>query len=316
MKRMKALLLREYWENKGAFRTTPLIIGGVCIGLMLMAIFTTAHIDNELYTFKEAVRLLAQQPAEFRSTHLYQGMLGISLIFSVVLSFVVFFYLLGALYDDRKDRSILFWKSMPASDIQTVASKLVAAMLILPVMFWLALIITQILMILIASVMVMSVGENPWTLFISVLHPLKAWSMILLSLLASSIWFLPVYGWLLFVSAFAPRIPLLFAVIPPVVFAILQIWIDFLRTFTLDTSLFGIIGKWVANSPAILSAEVRDNGNEIVALGIPLTDTFDHAVTVGNILARLFSVQMLGGLAVAAVFIAGAIWLRQRATDS
>jgi len=162
---------------------------------------------------------------------------------------------------------------------------------------------------------VISVGENPWTLFLSVVNPLKAWFVVLISYLAASIWFLPFYGWLLFVSSFAPRIPLLFAVLPPVVFSVLQIWIDFLRTFTLDSSLFGVMGEWVANSPAILTAQVH-NGRGMLALGIPTTNAFDHSVTMSNILARLFSVQMVGGLAVAAVFLAGAWWLRRRATDS
>ena len=53
MKRLMALLRREFWENKGAFRTTPLVIGGICVALLLMAIFTTTHFDNELYTFRE-----------------------------------------------------------------------------------------------------------------------------------------------------------------------------------------------------------------------------------------------------------------------
>ena len=57
MKRLIALLRREYWENKGAFRTTPLVIAGLNIVFLLMAIFTTAHIDSELYTFREAVRV-------------------------------------------------------------------------------------------------------------------------------------------------------------------------------------------------------------------------------------------------------------------
>jgi ABC-2 type transport system permease protein len=315
MTRMLALLRREFWENKGAFRTTPLAIGGICIALMLMAIFTTIHIDNELYTFKEAIRLLARQPLEFRAGHLHETMIGISIVFTVVMSFVVFFYLLGALYDDRKDRSILFWKSMPASDVQTVASKLLSAMVVVPLIFWAVLIITQILMIITASIMVLSVGENPWTLFLSELKPLQAWFMVLCSYLAASIWFLPFYGWLLFVSAFAPRIPLLFAVIPPVVIAFLQLWIDFLRTFTLNNSLFGIIGEWVANSPVIISMQTH-GGQEKLALGIPYTGAFDHALTLGNILDRLFSLQMLGGLAVAAVLLAGAVWLRRRATDS
>lgn len=242
-------------------------------------------------------------------------MLGTSLFFTLVLAFVVFFYLLGALYDDRKDRSILFWKSLPASDALTIGSKLLSAMVLAPLIFWLVFVATQIVMGIIASVMVLSVGENPWTLFLSIVNPLQAWFTLLVSYLAASIWFLPIYGWLLLVSAFAPRIPLLFAVLPPVVFAILQIWIDFLRTFTLDSSLFGIIGEWVANSPAILTAQVHE-GRGSLALGAPLTDDFDHAVTLANIFDRLFSVQMLVGLAVAAVFLAGALWLRRRATDS
>jgi len=315
MKRLLALVHREYWENKGAFRTTPLIIGGIYIVFLLMSIFTTAHFDNELYTFREAVRLLAEQPAEFRAAHAQEVMLGTSLFFTLVLAFVVFFYLLGALYDDRKDRSILFWKSLPASDLLTIASKLLAAMVLAPLIFWAVFVVTQIVMAVIASLMVLSVGENPWTLFLSVVNPIEAWLILLVSYLAASIWFLPIYGWLLLVSAFAPRIPLLFAVLPPVAFAILQIWIDFLRTFTLDSSLFGLIGEWVANSPAILTVQVRD-GRGMLALGAPLTDDFDHAVTLGNILDRLFSAQMLVGLVVAAVLLAGALWLRRRATDS
>jgi ABC-2 type transport system permease protein len=232
-----------------------------------------------------------------------------------VLAFVVFFYLLGALYDDRKDRSILFWKSLPASDTLTIASKLLAAMVLVPLIFWIVFILTQIVIAVIASLMVLSVGENPWTLFLSVLNPLKAWLILLMSYLAASIWFLPLYGWLLLVSAFAPRIPLLFAVLPPVVFALLQLWIDFLRTFTLNTSLFGVIGEWVANSPAILTAQVED-GQGVLALGVPLEGDFDHAVTLANMLDRLFSLHMLAGLGVTAVFLAGALWLRRRATES
>jgi ABC-2 type transport system permease protein len=315
VKRLLALIHREFWENKGALRTTPLIIGGIYIVFLLMSIFTTAHFDNELYTFREAVRLLAEQPAEFRAAHGQEVMLGSSIFFTVVLAFVVFFYLLGALYDDRKDRSILFWKSLPASDTLTVLSKLLVAMVVAPLIFWVVFILTQVVMAIIASLMVISVGENPWSLFLSVVNPLKAWFLLLVSYLASSIWFLPIYGWLLLVSSFAPRIPLLFAVLPPVVFAILQIWIDFLRTFTLNSNLFGIIGEWVANSPAILSVGVHD-GRGMLTLGAPLNKDFDHAVTVANIFDRLLSLQMLAGLTIAAIFLAGALWMRHRATDS
>jgi len=313
--RLKALLRREFWENKGSFRTTPIVIGGIYIAFLLMSIFTTTHIDSELYTFREAIRVMADQTEELRSMVIYQVMLGSSVFFTVVMSFVILFYLLGSLYDDRKDRSILFWKSLPASDALTMASKLLAAMIVIPAFFLLTLMVTHVIMAIIGSLMVLSVDGNPWTLFLGLSNPFKAWGMIAVSWAAQSIWALPLYGWLMLVSAFAPRVPLLFATLPPLIFAVLQTWIEFLRTFTLKNNIVGVIGEWLFNSPAILTVEVGDGQGEI-ALGVPLTEEFDHAVNLTNILDRLFSVQMLAGLVVAAVFLAAALWLRHRATES
>lgn len=315
MNRLNALLRREFWENKGSFRTTPIVIGGIYIAFLLMSIFTTTHIDSELYTFREAIRVMADQSEELRRLVIYQVMLGSSVFFTVVMSFVILFYLLGSLYDDRKDRSILFWKSLPASDTLTVASKLLAAMFVIPAFFLLTLMVTQVIMAIIGSLMVLSVDGNPWTLFLGLSNPFKAWGMIAASWAAQSIWALPLYGWLMLVSAFAPRVPLLFATLPPLIFAVLQTWIEFLRTFTLKNNIVGVIGEWLFNSPAILTVEVGDGQGEI-ALGVPLTEEFDHAVNLTNILDRLFSVQMLSGLVVAAFFLAAALWLRHRATES
>ncbi|MBT8039389.1 MAG: hypothetical protein HKO85_06970 [Xanthomonadales bacterium] len=315
MKRLLALVEREYWEHKGALRTTPLVIGGIYIALLLMSIFTTAHVDNELYTFKEAVRLAGEQSPEIRAIVVEQALLGSSVLFTITMSFVVFFYLLGALYDDRKDRSILFWKSLPASDLLTIASKLLTAMVLAPFAFLVTLILTQVLMAIIGSVMVLSVDGNPWTLFLSLANPFKAWALIGASWLAAAIWALPMYGWLLLVSSFAPRVPLLFALLPPLVISVLQGWIEFLRTFTLENNLSSVIKDWMFNTPAILTAEVGE-GEAGVALGVPLTGDFDHAVTLANMLDRLLSLQMLVGLVLAAVFLAVTLLLRRRATES
>ncbi|MFC1777114.1 hypothetical protein ACFL3I_07210 [Pseudomonadota bacterium] len=316
MNRLMALVKREFWENKGAFRTTPLVIGGIYIVLCLMFIITFSHFDNEFQSLKELARFIAQQDVDLRSKIMYAITISIiPSLFTLVLAIVVFFYLLGSLFDDRKDRSILFWKSLPASDTLTMASKLLAAMVLAPVIFWIVYVLTHIVIMLIFSVVVLSLGENPWTLLLGLGNPFKGWSMVLLSYLAQSIWALPLYGWLMLVSSFAPRIPLLFAILPPVVIAVLQIWIEFLKTFTLKNNLFGVIGEWFANSPLIMSAD--DHGDEFaIALGIPLTDTFGHEVTVANMLDRLFSINMLIGLAVAAVFLGAALWLRRRATES
>jgi len=317
MNRLMALIKREYWENKGAFRTTPMVIGGIYILLSLMFIITFNHFDNEFQSLKELTRFLSQTEVGLRSDIIYGVSVGVfPSLFTLVLAFVVFFYLLGSLYDDRKDRSILFWKSLPASDTLTMGSKLLSAMVVAPFIFWVIYVLTHIVIMLIFSVVVLSLGENPWTLFLSIGNPFKAWSMVLMSYFAQSIWALPLYGWLMLVSSFAPRIPLLFAVMPPVVFAVLQIWIEFLQTFTLKKNLFGVIGEWFANSPLILSTDNHGNDKLEISLGVPLTDTFGHEATLGNMLDRLFSTHMLIGLAVAAVFLGTALWLRRRATES
>ena len=317
MNRLIALVKREFWENKGAFRTIPLAVGGIYIVFTLMFIITFSHFDNEFQSLKDLTRFLSQTETGLRSEIIYGVTVAVFPgLFTLVLAFVVFFYLLGSLYDDRKDRSILFWKSLPASDTLTLGSKLLAAMVVAPLIFWVIYVLTHIVIMLIFSVVVLSLGENPWTLFVSLGSPFKAWSMVLLSYMAQSIWALPLYGWLMLVSSFAPRIPLLFAVLPPVVVAVLQIWIEFLQTFTLKKNLFGVIGEWFANSPLILSANNHGNDKLEVSLGIPLTGTFSHEATVSNILGRLFSTHMLIGLAVAVVFLAAALWLRRRATES
>ena len=316
MNRLMALVKREFWENKGAFRTTPLVIAGIHLAAMLMFIITFNHFDNEFQSLKELIRFIAQQDAELRSQILYAANLESSVIFSMVLAFVVFFYLLGSLYDDRKDRSILFWKSLPASDTLTLASKLLSAMVLAPLIFWIIYVITHIVIMLLFSVVVLWLGENPWTLFLSLGNPFKAWSLVLTSYFAQSIWALPLYGWLMLVSSFAPRIPLLFAVLPPVILGVLELWVDFLKTFTLSDNLFGLFGHWFANSPLIMSADVHEDDGFGAALGIPLTSDFDHQVTVANMFDRIFSSDMLIGLVIAAVFLGGALWMRKRATES
>jgi ABC-2 type transport system permease protein len=315
MNRLMALIKREFWENKGAFRTTPLVISGIFLAAMVMFLVTFNHFDNEFQSIKELMRFIAQQDVVLRDQILYAVNLEMSVFFSMVLAFVVFFYLLGSLYDDRKDRSILFWKSLPASDTLTLASKLLSAMVVAPLIFWVVYVITHIMIMLLFSAATLMLGENPWTLFLSLGSPFEVWSLVLVSYFTQSIWALPLYGWLILVSAFAPRIPLLFAILPPVILGVLGLWIDFLQTFTLNDNLFGLFGRWFANSPLIMSADEHDNMFG-AAIGIPIFGDYDHEVTVANMFDRIFSTDMLIGLAIAAVFLGAALWLRRRATES
>ena len=122
MNTMKWLVKREFWENKGGFFWAPIIVG--CIATLFAIVAATVgaivgrnhamdmHNDNDPV---ETARVLGAI-GDFALS----GGIGLTL---AVLAFVVFFYALGSLYDDRRDRSILFWKSMPISDEQMVLSK-------------------------------------------------------------------------------------------------------------------------------------------------------------------------------------------------
>ena len=120
----KWLLKREFWENRGGFLWAPLITGAIIS--LLTAVFAVIGLvrfknsnAGDSMQFNGSLAEHARQIGGIGDTAM---LVGISLT-TLVLAFVVFFYALGCLYDDRRDRSVLFWKSLPASDMQIVLSK-------------------------------------------------------------------------------------------------------------------------------------------------------------------------------------------------
>src|SRR2546428_13053825 len=131
----------------------------------------------------------------------------------ILTAFIVgFFYCLDALYGERRDRSILFWKSLPVSDLTTVLSKATIPLVVLPLIIFAIIVTTQFIMLLWSSVVLLPSGlaGTTWTRF-----NLFAQSLILLySLIALALWHAPIYAWLLLVSSWARRATFLWAVIP------------------------------------------------------------------------------------------------------
>ncbi len=135
---------------------------------------------------------------------------------ALMIMFTVFivgvFYCLDALHGERRDRTILFWKSLPVSDLTTVLSKLFVPMAILPVITFVIAIVTQFIMLLISTAVLLPSGlaGTTWHLL-----PWPRLSMILLyGLVTSVLWEAPIYGWLLLVSSWAKRATFLWAVLP------------------------------------------------------------------------------------------------------
>ena len=194
---------RELWENRSIY-IAPLAVAGV---MLLGFLVSTGHLP-------ELALATAGLPPDQETDHLIKvyGMVSVPLI--LVALAVGMFYCLDALNNERRDRSILFWKSLPVSDLLTVASKAAIPMLVLPLLTFVIVVVLQNLMRVITSVVLLAHGlpvADLWTQL-----PLLHLTVLLFYALAVlALWHAPVYAWLLLVSAWAKRSTFLVAVVPP-----------------------------------------------------------------------------------------------------
>lgn len=195
---------RELWENR-SITIAPLIVAGVVLFASLIStiglprrVRAAAALEDPAKLHAAIVRPLSVAPAPIMFVTFLVGI----------------FYSLDALHGERRDRSILFWKSLPVSDRTTVLSKAIIPLGVLPLIgFVLGLAAERIVLLLSAAVLLAS-GMSPaelWAQFRFFQEPL----VMLYGLTVHVLWFAPIYAWLLLVSAWARRMPVLWAALPP-----------------------------------------------------------------------------------------------------
>ena len=128
-------------------------------------------------------------------------MFGIHQLFLVITSFVILFYLLSCLYGDRKDRSILFWKSMPVSETRNVTVKFIVAALVVPVVVTLISWLVQICYLMLTMLFVYRIGSDPWSVVWQNADLMGAFFQQLKYVVWLGPWFLPLTAWMLLASA-------------------------------------------------------------------------------------------------------------------
>jgi ABC-2 type transport system permease protein len=192
---------RELWENRSIY-LAPLIAAAVVLFGVAINAFRLPQLR---------MKALALEPVRQRTAiELPYDGAAVMIMFTVFI--VGIFYCLDALYGERKDRSILFWKSVPVSDAVTVLSKVFVPMVILPVITFVIIIATQFIMLLISTAVLLPSGlaGTTWTL----LAWPRLWLILLYGLVTSALWEAPVYAWMLLVSSWAKRATFLWAVLP------------------------------------------------------------------------------------------------------
>ncbi|MDT8448615.1 MAG: hypothetical protein RQ847_00440, partial [Wenzhouxiangellaceae bacterium] len=219
---LSILVRREIWESPVAFKWTPLIIFGFILLFTLFAMLIGARVDNELVFTTDGLRMFVRMDDAQQRLIATGAMFSFSALFHQIMFLVVIFYLAGSLYDDRRDRSILFWKSLPVSDRMTVASKILTATVAAPIMFLAGVVLTQLTILLIASGYGLMAGINIFTEIWAPTNLPRIWLVLLFGSLVQSLWLLPIYAWLMFCSSWAPRLPILIAAIVPVLIGMFQ----------------------------------------------------------------------------------------------
>jgi ABC-2 type transport system permease protein len=311
MRTFAVLIKREFWENRGAFYTTPIAVGISLIALMLMFMITARvtvdrfNIDGQ--TLGAALKTLEKVPPEQLGPVINASLYGISSVFNVVLFFVLFFYLLGSLYDDRKDRSILFWKSLPVSDAETVLSKLVTAMVVAPALALAGTIATHIAFVGLSLLLGLIYGVSGWNLFVGPGDHLTVWLSLASAHAVFALWMIPIYGWLMLASAFARSKPFLWAVLPPIILAIMQKWTGVTAAMNWDFNIGDWIGERLVSGILPLHFNV---GNSSVGINTGGANA-QTVVNSNRLTEMLLSTDMLVGLVIGAVLIAAAVWLRR-----
>ena len=214
---------RELWENRSIY-AAPLIVAVVVLFGFLVS---TVGMPQR----RQAVLLL--DPAHQRAA--IGAPYDIATVMLIFTAFIVgVFYCLDALHSERRDRSILFWKSLPVSDLTTVLSKASVPLVILPLTIFGIIVLVQFLMLLWSSAILLPSGlaATTWTRF-----NLFQQSVILLySLIVIVLWHAPIYGWALLISGWARRATFLWAVLPLLAISVLE-------KFAFDTSHFASMLK-------------------------------------------------------------------------
>lgn len=193
-------LRRELWENRSIYLAPLAASAFFFVGFL----FSTIGMPHR----RRATMLLDEAQRQATISKPYDAMATAILVTAML---VGVFYCLDALYGERRDRSILFWKSLPVSDRTAVASKALVPLAILPALTFALILVMHILMLLWSTLVLLPSGQahTTWMYF-----RYQQWPILLYSLVVLTLWHAPIYAWLLMVSAWARRMPIFWGTLP------------------------------------------------------------------------------------------------------
>jgi len=270
---------RELWEHRSIY-LAPLAAAGVfLVGFLISSVRLASRMRAALALDPMHQHEKLAQPYDYAA--------GMVMLASLL---VGLYYCLEALQSERRDRSILFWKSLPVSDRTTILAKVAVPLVLIPVLGWSITTVTQFAMLIVNSAVLAGSGLSAATLWTK-LSPVQMSLLLLYHLVTvHALWQAPIYGWLLMVSAWARRAAFLWATVPVLAIGVVE-------KMAFGTSYFArMVGNRFAGGPEAM----------------PMSDSFPTNpamhLTPGHFLS---SAGLWLGLAVTAAFLVAAVRFRR-----
>jgi len=223
---LKAMIVREIQEHKVAFVYAPFFVSIILCFVIASVYFGGTNIQTDQFNFSteyydEEIRQAMQSVSSVSRIDIVRtGLLVLGFPILLTVGFGLLAYSLSTFADERKDRSLIFWRSLPVSDLTTVLSKVLIVTLIVPLMVIPYIILLQLVSMTSASIFfatndIVSFGWL-WGSYI-----ITDWFRIIFSLWAQALWSLPLFLWLMLAGTYAAR-PIAGAIVPPVILIVLE----------------------------------------------------------------------------------------------
>jgi len=275
---------RELWENRSIY-LAPLAVAAVYLFGFLISLFWVPRSMRGMAAHHSMPPLVE---LAMPYSHAAMLLMATGLVVGI-------FYSLDALYGERRERTILFWKSLPVSDLTTVLSKASIPLVVLPLIVFAITVTLELIMLLLNFAVLAVSGMSTGTRWAPPLFEMEL--VLLYGLTVLALWYAPLYGWLMLVSGWARRAPFLWAVLPPLAIGVVE-------NIAFHTSYFGLLMKDRWFGFAASAFDLKDKaGVPVDPHFIPLTQ-----LAPGRFLS---SPSLWGGLIVAAILFGAAMRLRR-----
>ena len=299
-----ALIKREIWEHRSIYITPA----AIAVVMLLLALTGQVAISALGAPADVAMMGANELPPEAHKAMVTGFVAGLGSIFVVAMWILTIFYSLDSLYAERKDKSILFWRSLPVTDAETVISKLMVAVIVIPLVTFVAIAVTQILSLIFASIWLKAEGGNAGLLIWQSLDLIDIWGGTFIFVMALPIWLSPFVGWYLFVSAWAKRMPLLVAFLPYFILPMIE-------KIVFGTGI--LADAFFERTASLPLFSIGDNTFAMFELeDMPYYESMISLLGIIDVGKFLISPSLWGGLLVCGLFTTAAIYVRRYRDES